>query len=88
MLVNHGNLYYRHKVYQVNHGNLYFRHKFFQVGHGSRDCTQSIRIIFFQFSFIFTEGEKRGNVTNCGNGSRKSLLSHGLTTCALNEKQK
>ena len=46
MLINHGNLYYRHKVSQVNHGNLYFRHKVFQVGHGSRDCAQSIRIIF------------------------------------------
>ena len=65
-----------------------FGTRVFQVGHGSRHCTQSIRIIFFQFSFIFTEGVKRGNVTNCGNGTRKSLLSHGLTTCALNEKQK
>ena len=58
MLVNHGNLYYRHKVYQVNHGNLYFRHKVFQVGRGGRDCTQSIRIIFFNF-LLFSPREKK-----------------------------
>ena len=34
--------------------------------------------LFFQFCFIFTEGEKRRKLTNCDNGSCKSLLSHGL----------
>ena len=42
---------------------------------------------FFSF-LLFSPREKRGKVTNCGNGSWKSLLLHGLKSCALNEKQK
>ena len=71
----------------INHRNLYYPHKVFQVAYESRDCTQSTWFIF-QFCSIFTEGEKRGKVTNCGNGSWKSLLPHGLTSCALNDETK
>ena len=71
----------------INHKNFQYRHKVIQVAHESRDYTQSIWIIF-QFSFIFTSGGKRGKLTNCDNRSWKSLLSHGLTSCALSEKQK
>ena len=64
----------------INHRKIKYRHKVFWVAHESWDCTHS--------TFSPAERRKRGNVTNCGNGSWKSLLSHGLTSCALNEKQK
>ena len=71
----------------MNHRNLHDWHKVFQVAHENRDCTQSIWIIFAVL-FNFHRGKKRENVTNCGNGSWKSLLSHSLTNFALKEKQK
>ena len=46
-------------VVLINHRNLHYRHKVFQVAHESRDCTQSMWIIF-QFCFIFTEEKKEG----------------------------
>ena len=58
----------------VNHTNLHYRHKIFQVAHESRDCIKSIWI-FFQFCFIFTEEEKKGHVTICGNGSYISMIT-------------
>ena len=50
----------------VNYRNLHDRHKVFQVAHENRDFTRSIRIIF---AVLFSSREKKGNVTNCGNGS-------------------
>ena len=58
----------------VNYTNLHDRHKVFQVAHVNRDCTQSIWIIL-QFCFILIDGKKKGKVTNCDNGSLKSLSS-------------
>ena len=53
----------------VNHRNLHYRYKVFQVAQESRDYTQSKWIFFSALFLFFTEGEKRGNVTNFGNGS-------------------
>ena len=50
--------------------NIHYRHKVFQVPHESRDCTQSIWIVFLSVYVIFTVGEKKkGNINNCGNKS-------------------
>ena len=42
----------------VNHGDLLYRHKVLQVAHESRDCTPSIWIIFFSF-VLFSPREKK-----------------------------
>ena len=43
----------------VSHRNHHDQHKVFQVAHESRDCIQSIRIIFSGFFFVLTQGEKK-----------------------------
>ena len=71
----------------VYHRNLHHRHKFSKE-HTKADIVHSNMDYFFSFVLFVTEGGKRGNITNCGNGSWKSLLPHGLTSCALNDETK
>ena len=42
--------------------------------------------IYFSFGLFSLREKKRGKITICG--SQKSSLTHGLTSCVLDEKQK
>ena len=52
----------------VYHRNLHHRHKFSKE-HTKADIVHSNMDYFFSFVLFVTEGGKRGNITNCGNGS-------------------
>ena len=64
----------------INHKKFHYWYKVIQVAHESRDCTQSIWIIFSVFFYFHQKKKERGKLTNCDNGSWKSLLSHGLNS--------
>ena len=51
----------------TNPRNLHYRHKFFQEAPKSKIVHSPYGLFFNLFFIIFTVGEKRRNVTNCGN---------------------